>query len=442
MAKQRTKFDRDTQPYQYVGVAADGKKVKGRVKALSREEALRQLQDSGITVITLNPLSSGGNLATLDIGLLLSGSTDARQVKMKLRPKAELARQLHQLLRAGMPVAAAFKALSEASDARYRPMLESICEQIQSGVPLGTALEAYPRAFDEVFVAYIKTAEETGSLVEGTQRLAVMLEKRASLERKIKAVTMYPKMVSGVIGLLVIGILLFIVPMYEDIYSAFNAELPGPTVALQNLSRLLNPFLQIFPPIPNLASPLIWGPLLFWGLRKFLNANRENRRIAEPWNKLRFRIPVFGKLSRYLALYRWASTLAGAQGAGVRLEPGLRLAGAASGSDWMRFVSRDVANQVAAGRQLSRCLAEHTDLFPPQFVALIATGEKSGDLDGMLSNVAQSLGEDIDMIVSTLGAKVEVILLLAMAIIVGGLLVVLYLPILNLMQAVMSDMGM
>jgi type IV pilus assembly protein PilC len=292
-------------------------------------------------------------------------------------------------------------------------------------------------------------------------RLAHMLERRVSLNKKIKSVTAYPKFVSITILIIVTGIMMFMVPMYEGIYKSFGAVLPGPTQLLVAVSHVIFPihlaqgigipFTNVhvlsFPktriffnkpiplppiPIPNILSPLLWLLVAFLGLRVFLRRTVDNPEIGIRVDRIKYRLPLFGKLLQRTDLYRWSSTLAGGLASGISTQPALDLAARASGSRWQRAIVDDLKDSVRSGKPLSEALLMYRDLFPPNIRRMVATGEQAGELDTMLDNVANAIDDEIEMIITNLGAKIEVALIMVMGAVVGGILVALYLPILNL----------
>ena len=172
-------------------------------------------------------------------------------------------------------------------------------------------------------------------------------------------------------------------------------------------------------------------------LALFLRSESEkNSAIGVNWTKLRYRMPIMGKLYHTLALYRWSTTLGGALEAGLRLSLALDLAAAASGSTWIRSLTPYLIEGIESGRPLSNMLVEEPRLFPPNVRTMVSTGEQTGELPGMLDNAATSMNNTIDGKVATVGAQLEVALLVIMGVVVGGLLVVLYLPILSLSSSI------
>lgn len=444
MALQRRSRPKDPnlKEFEYIAISGiSGARVKARMAAPRASIVSTTLQAEGFVPIVVREVDDSG--LNFDIGARF-----ARPYKMKTQQLAAFSRQLHQLLKAGLPVARALQALGAEQDPRLTQILDAIADRTASGFTLSTAMKDYPRLFDDVFVSYIAAGEETGEMVATTARLAKMLERRAALQGKIKSVTAYPKMVSSAVGVIVVGILLFLVPRFQAIYASFGAKLPGPTQALVDLSKNMNPFTfkSLFPspmsfvgiPLPRVQSPVIWMIVAFLLARWFMRANRNNLEFGTALDKVRFRLPIFGSLASRTAMYRWSSTLAGALQAGMQLMPALELAGRATGSGWHMRVANDLKAAVRSGRSLSAGLDAHSALFPATVRSMVSTGESAGELSQMLESVAEAIDDEIDVTVTTLGSRLEVVLLMVMGVVVGGLLMVLYLPIINLASAASS----
>jgi type IV pilus assembly protein PilC len=435
-----------TGKFNYVAVDPNGDRAKGSMRGSSAAAVTTALLNDGWTPISVKKVA-GGNGLSIDVGAMIGG------YKMKPAAMAEFSRQLHQMLRAGLTVPRAMETIAEQSDPTLADICMDITNQVSAGLPFAQALQAHPDQFDDVFCAYITAGEQGGTLVETTGRLTKMLEKQAQLERKVNAVTIYPKIVSSVIFVLVCGILIFLVPKFASIYASFHSELPGPTLALIALSRIATPIkiwhpevAQSIPimhglPVPNLISPIFAiivavAIFLYWKKQTM-----ENLAIGERLDRIRFRIPLLGPLGKKMSLYRWSSTLAGAIQSGLQPFISLDLAARASGSRWYRHITPDLQDAVQTGRSLGGALRAHADLFPPNVRSMIETGEHTGDVTSMLDSVTVALEDDIDTMVAGLGAKLEVALLLIMGTTVGSLLVVLYLPILNLSTAASHAAG-
>lgn len=438
-------LEKMSQTYYWAGLDPAGKRVrKQRIVAPSTDSAVSSLQRSGAVVVSISPA------AKLDLNMSI-GSGD---IKFDWAQKAEFARRLYQMQQAGVSLAKSLTSMGEEADPRVTAMVDDMAEQVTGGVPLYEAMEGYPKAFDEVFVAYVRAGDESGQMVESLENLSVLLAKRASMASKIKGVMAYPKMVGGTILLLVTGILLFLVPTYAKIYESFGAVLPAPTRALVAMSKNMLPIVSrsteaAWVRIPIPFTPLALNPLAmlllaaaaFFGWKYFRKRTADNEQVNVKLNKIGFKSPLMGKLNKTSALFRWASTLAGSLQSGVKQTDAVNLAGDASGSAWIASLSPGFAAAIQSGRPLSEQLAMSPELFPPNVRTMVSTGETTGDVANMLASVAVTLDQDVDAMVEGLSAKIEVALLLVLGGVVGTLLVVLYLPILQLATTASKGMG-
>lgn len=434
----------DTKVWKYKAVSPAGKREEGTMTSPSSAGVVKSLVREGWTPIDIEEVQRSA--MNIDLTAWFTGGG----VKLKWKARAEFARRLHQMLLAGISMPKALQSLGEDAPADVSAMCSAMAEKVMAGEPLSVAMKDHPRAFDDVTISYIEAGEESGTLRQTTGRLAQMLANRAALQSKIKGVTAYPKMVGATIGLLVVGIIMFLVPMYEDIYSSFGSGLPGPTQALVWVSEHFLPlsfvpfelagFKAAWPkPEPLHVMSFILYVVIGWLI--FRHKTKGNMRVAERLDRIRFRLPIMGKLAALQAMQRWAVTLAGALASGVPITRGIELAAAASGSAWHQNIVPALTERIRTGLPLSSELVNHKDLYPPSVRTMLATGESTGELDSMLDSVAVSLESDIDAQVAGLSAKIEVGLLVVLGVVVGGLLVVLYLPILNLATAASDGMG-
>jgi type IV pilus assembly protein PilC len=448
--------------FTYEAITAEGRAKKGRIPAATRADALEALQAEGMIPVRVDVFRrSVGNFDIIK-------PKEERPLKLKMPQASTFARQLYLLVRAGLPMARSLEVIGEDNpDIRYQRMCSQLGERTLAGVPLSVAMADFPGCFDRVFRAYVSAGEMTGNMEEALYRLSRMLEKSNQLRLKVKAVTAYPKMVSIIIGLVVVGIMLWLVPMYSRIFESFGQKLPAPTRALMYVSNLMTPVRMSFgsgfpfisfadtgykpnlglPPVVttdswnilsspvNFYSPMIWlvaaAAGWFWYRRRRAGDLEFGARI----DRVRYRLPLLGKLWQAAMLHRWSSTLAGGLAAGLQMHLALDVAAEASGSDWVKLITVDLTDAVQAGRPLSRQLAMHPELFDPRLRAMASTGEEAGEPAEMFNNVAVTLEDELDAMVAVLGARIEVALLAIMGVVVGSLLIVLYLPIFGLTQA-------
>lgn len=434
----------DSKLWKYLAISPTGKRETGVMPGPSKSAVVKALERDKWTPIDIQETKSSA--LDMDLTAWFTGGG----VKLKWKARAEFARRLHQMLRAGISMPKALHSLGEDAPADVSAMCAAMAEKVMSGESLAVAMAEHPRAFDPVTISYIEAGEESGTLVETTGRLATMLANRAAVQAKIKGVTAYPKMVGGTIALLVVAIIMFLVPMYDKIYKSFGSELPAPTRVLVWISEHFMPVsfnsfeafgLKGAYPVPepfHVSSFVIYA-VVGWII--FRRKTKDSTAVGERLDRIKFRVPIMGKLNGLQAMQRWAITLAGGLASGVPITRCVELAAAASGSVWHQNIVPAIVDRVRTGRTVSSELVNHKDLYPPSVRTMLATGEDTGELDTMLTSVAESLESDIDAQVAGLSAKIEVGLLVVLGVVVGSLLVVLYLPILNMATAASEGMG-
>ena len=485
--------------FEYSAISPSGLRKKGMITAPSLDAVTEQLQEDGWYPLKVTETSNEG--LNLDIGMLISGQKN----KLTMHQLSTFFRQLSELLSAGVTISKALQSIADEADLVVRRVTIELIERVNAGVPISAAMAQFPDAFDEIITAYVSAGEASGTLPETMKRLSRTLEKRAVVANKIKAITAYPKFVSIAISLIIVAVLTNLVPMYARIYKGFGKPLPGPTLALLNITNNISPFTftrTISPSQPiqtwlwflapdakisitdillrvitvlffvggwtylrtragktrskatvgvmALVSIIVlffskdWKinftpfvvvaavMLIITGVKRYIESRSDELKYASLMDKILFRMPVFGQLNEKNALYRWSATLAGGVSSGVPLGRALEIAAKTTGSKWHKFVSSKIEEGLRSGKTLSNSLGEYKDLYPGNLRAMVATGEQTGELGSMLDSVAQVIDNEIDTIVSGLAAKIEVALLLVMGVVVGGMVLILYLPIINL----------
>jgi len=430
--------------FSYEAISADGRRTKATMVGPSAEAVKSALVREGWVPLRVDEI--GNKAMNRDVFAFITGGG----VKFKWAARAEFARRLHQMLRAGISVPRSLVSMAEDAPKDVEAMCLDMADKIMSGLTLSAVMAEHPRAFDETTIAYIEAGEAAGTLVMTTDRLALMLAKRAELGAKIKAVSAYPKMVGGAILLITLGIILFMVPMFAKIYAGFGAKLPAPTLALIWVSEHFLPLsfsnvhlgpLPLFIPVLHPFSIGAVALALIAAVIIFKRRTKNNIEIGTKIDKVVFRLPLAGALIHKQSLQRWASTLSGSLASGVNMTKAIDLSARASGSRWHLAIAPDLSEAIRTGRTISSEMAKHPRLYPPNVRTMMSTGEETGELDTMLSSVAGSLDSDIDSIVAGLSAQVEVALLLVLGGVVGGLIIVLYAPILNLAATANKGLG-
>jgi type IV pilus assembly protein PilC len=442
MATEFDPFDTGLREYAYEAISlSSGKTTSATMTAPSEQAVAAALQESGWFPVSIDPVST--SKLNIDIGKLLR-----RPARLKVRPLAYLTARMQRLIAAGVSIPKVFVSLAEDAAPDVAAVLNDISTQVSSGVTMSEAMAKHPQLFNRVYVAYVAAGESSGQLSVSLERLALMLAKQAEMQGKVKAVMTYPALISGAIGLLVLGLIRFLIPRFATIYEDFGAELPTPTRLVVALSEVLSPIttlqLEMLPfpiPIPELRSPTLWGLVLFFGIRRFLASRQDDLEFGRRFDRFKYRVPIFGKLWKTMGLSRWASTLSGSLAAGVKMTDGVVLAAEAAGSRWHMLVAQDLSDAIQSGRPMSSELRKHRELFPTEILTMVETGEQTGGVDGMLEVISSAMDAEIVVTTETMSAKIEVGLLITMGVVVGGLLAVVYMPILNLTSAMMSNVG-
>jgi len=412
--------------YDYVAIAENGTRVANTMQAESEADVVTALHRAGYVPVRVTRTSSlSQNLTLGSLGSFLNNE----EPRFKTQELSAFCRQLHQMLKAGIPISSALATLAEDQPkAPVAEMLRTVSDRIVAGASLTQAFEGYPKAFDGIFLAYASAAEESGDLVEVTGRLAQIVDKRAEIQRKIKGVTMYPLLVSVAVFAMLFGIIVFLVPRFTQIYSNFGGEIPGPTQMLVSLSK-------VFPFITLALGGALFA-FIIWNRQQ-----QENFEFGTRYDRVKFKVPILGKLFHKMAVMRFCSTMGGAKAAGVQNFDALDLAGRASGSRWVRGLVPEMQESARGGIPMSVTLNAHPDLFPSNMRKMVSTGEETGEMATMLTSAGRAMEDEIDVLISTMSAKLEVALLMFMGFSVGGVLIALYLPILSLTSTVSKGYG-
>jgi len=380
----------------YRGRAADGGSVSGELEAPDEEAVLTALRARGILVTALEPAAS-------------------RSIRVKRRDLVVFTRQLATMLSAGLPLVQTLGTLAEQSPEGLAEIAVDIRRQVEAGQTLSAALGRYPRTFDRLFCALVRAGEVSGNLEVIFERLAGYLERSDSLRRKVRGALAYPAVVLGMVLLLGLGFMIFIIPLFSDIFTAFGAQLPLPTRIVVALSE----FFQQYFYIPILLVVIIWAFIKFYG-------NTAEGRLS--LDQLKLRLPIFGELFTKVSVARFARTLGTLVRSGVPIMDGLAITAATAGNRVIENAVRRTRKQVGEGRTFAEPLGE-TEVFPPLVVAMVAVGERTGRLEEMLNRVAAFYDDEVETAVNNLSSLLEPILMIVMGLVVGGLVISMYLPI-------------
>jgi len=332
-------------------------------------------------------------------------------------------RQLSAMLSAGMPIVASLSALHEQiPNPNFKNVIGHVKQSIENGAAFSDALKGFPTVFDDLFINMIRGGEQGGQLAETIGRIADFLENTAKMRRKVKSALSYPVAVMCIAGALAIGMILFIVPVFEDMFRSFGKALPKPTQFLIDMSKGLKHY-------GPLIIPVIVG--IVYAFRKWKNTDSGKFVLSRIYLKL----PVIGPVVQKVAMARFARTFAQLIHSGVPILTALEISAGATGNKVVEKAVREGQATVEKGETLSSCLATKP-CFSPILVHVLAAGEKTGKIDEMMDNIATFYEDEVDAMLSGLTSLLEPLLVVFLGVVIGGIVVSMFLPIFKMSELV------
>ena len=333
-------------------------------------------------------------------------------------------RQLATMLKAGVPLVQAFDIIGKGHEnPSMQVMLLSIKADIEGGDTLAEALRKKPLSFDELFCNLVEAGEHAGILETLLDKIASYKEKTESMKKKIKKALTYPVAVLAVAFIVTTVLLLFVVPVFEDMFKSFGADLPAFTKMVVSMSEWMKEWWWI-------VIAIVIGTIYVFGYFK---------KRSQPFNhfldKTLLKLPVVGLILNKSAIARFARTLSTMSAAGVPLVDALQSVSGACGNIIYAEAVLKMREEVSTGQRLQFAMSQ-AHLFPHMVQQMIAIGEESGSMDAMLAKVADFYEEEVDNLVDNLSSLMEPIIMVILGILVGGLIVAMYLPIFKLGAAV------
>lgn len=393
--------------FSYTVKDKDGKILKGVVEAESKEKLIENFHKEGYVIFSI------------------AESQKKSKGKIRGRVKTDelviFSRQFTTLIESGISAVEAVSILrDQVSSAYFKNILAIILRDIKEGASLSGAFVKHPKVFPEIYTSMVEAAEVSGNLPEILERVSVYLEKSSALKKKIMSAMYYPI----IIVLLAIGITSFmmfkIVPTFKGIFDMLGGKLPLPTLILIGVSEFLKKYTVV------VVVFLIIGAI---GFKKYISTPKGARR----YHKFLMKLPVIGDLVRKIAIARFARTFATLIRSGVPVIKCLEIVAKTSGNKIMEDAVMESRKFIQEGQSISAPL-EKTSIFPPMVTKMIAVGEKSGRLEAMLSKVAQFYEEQTDAMVSGLSSILEPLIIVFLGVVVGGIVVSLFLPIIKITQ--------
>ena len=332
------------------------------------------------------------------------------------------ARQFSTMIDAGLPIIQCLEILyTQQGNKTFKRMIKEIKEQVEGGATLAEALKRFPKHFDDLFVNMIAAGEAGGILDAILRRLAAYMEKAAKLKAQVKGAMTYP-IVTLCIAIVVLGIILvFVIPVFEEMFADFGGELPVPTKIVVAASEM----------VKSKIIYIIIGIIILGFTAKKLYATQKGQDMADDFV---LKIPVFGELLRKVAVAKFTRTMGTMLASGVAILEALDIVAKTSGNRTVEKAIYDVRSGIAEGRTMADPLQE-SGVFPAMVCQMISVGESTGALDAMLEKIADFYDEEVDQAVDNLTSLIEPFMLVFLGVTIGGLVVAMYLPIFKMAGA-------
>lgn len=395
--------------YVYEGKNPAGKKVSGEVEVRTADELYRWFRANRVTVTSVKKRRRELNLR---IG-----------TGIKLGEIANFARQFAVMIGAGLPLSQCLAVMAaQVENRHFQKVLRSVSQSVESGSTLADSLIRHQNVFGELFIHMVEAGELGGVLDVILRRLATYLEKTVALRRKIKGALMYPLVITVVAFVSVLFMLMFIIPIFANLFANFQAELPGPTKVVIFLSNT----------IQNNFIYMGIGIVLLIVLYKLVTRKEKGRLVRD---KILLALPVFGPVILKSAISRFSRTLETLLASGVAIIEALNITAKSAGNMVIQVTVQRMAERIASGQTISEPLRE-SGVFPPMVVQMVAVGEKTGEVDAMLSKIADFYEDEVDTAVQAMTSILEPIMIVLLGTVVGGMLIAMYLPMFDLIGAI------
>ena len=398
--------------FAYEGKTAGGKVLRGQMEAPSREAVINRLRAQRIQPVA-NKIRERGKGLDREIKLpKLGGGVKPKDVVI-------FTRQLTTMIEAGMPLVQTLDILGTQTDnPTFGKQVMEVKEAVESGSTLADALRKFPRTFDDLYTNMVQAGEVGGILDTILARLSVYMEKMISLRRKIKGAMIYPCTIISVAIIVTMILLIFVIPVFAELFSSFDQALPLPTRIVIAISNAAVAYIHI-----------IIGAAVATAIAIRQTYRTENGRMM--LDRLMLRIPIIGELLRKASIARFSRTLGTLVSSGVPILDSLTITAKTAGNKVVEKAGFMVRESISQGRTMAEPLTQ-SGVFPPMVCQMIGAGEMTGAIDQMLQKIADFYEEEVDNAVANLTALMEPIVIVVLGTIIGGLVIAMYMPIFQL----------
>lgn len=401
--------------FYYRGTTPEGKIVEGEMQAESQAEVIASLRKRNLIPIAIELKKKK---PFLSLEALTLGKVSASELAL-------FTKQFGTMLEAGLPLLDALSTqYKQTSNRLLKNAIREIARDVEGGYTLAESMKKHKKVFSELYVNMVEAGEKGGALGEILSRLAQYLEKMADIQRKIKGAMIYPIIVICVMIIALAALLIFVIPTFADLYKGFGAQLPGLTRLVIGISDFVK------------GNILLILAILV-GIIAFLMGWYKTSGGKEVLDRVILKMPIIGALVHKNSLARFARTLSTLLNSGVDLMEALEITARTTGNRVVQHGIMRARNSIREGSTIAKPL-EHSRVFPPLVVQMVAIGEQSGNLDEMLSKVADFYDKEVDAAVEALTTALEPIIMVLLGGVVGTMVIAMYLPIFKLIPTLME----
>ncbi len=393
--------------FTYTARSFSGDLRSATLEAASRDDVIAQLRRQRLTVVKIDE----------------GGKKKGKRGTIRMKDIVIFTRQFSTMINAGLPLVQALTILAEQSENKtLQEITRKVVFDVESGNTVADALVKHPQAFSNLYVNMVAAGEAGGILDTILMRLATFMEKNDALVRKVKGAMIYPGVIMGVAGVAVTVLLIFVIPVFENLFASAGLALPLPTRVVMGLSRFLKGY---------------WYIVLGAGIASVFMYRRY---VSKPDGRLKvdrmlLKVPVLGDVLRKSAVSRFTRTLGTLVSSGVSILDGLEITAKTAGNRVVQDAIMESRSSIAGGDTIAAPLKK-SGVFPPMVISMISVGEQTGGLDEMLSKIADFYDEEVDAAVSNLLSLLEPAMMVFLGVVVGGMVVAMYLPIFDMINAV------
>lgn len=395
--------------FSYTAVGADGKEKKGTVVAETREDAAKSLKDQGLLPMTI------GKQSALDKDINFSFGKKG----VKVRDLSVFCRQFSSIIKAGVNVINALSMMSEQTEnKKLKAAIKNVQSNVEKGETLSSAMRSEGDIFPSLLVSMVAAGEASGSLETAIERMAIQFEKDAKISGMVKKAMIYPIILIIVMIGVVIAMMMFVIPNFMDMFEGLDAEMPFMTVMVINMSNfILNKWWLLILIVAGIA----------FAYKSYYKTDAGRHMI----DRIKIKIPVFGVLTVKTACARFSRIMSTLLSAGMPMISAIEIAAGTMDNVLFKDALQKVRSGVALGMGFSQQIGV-TRLFPAMLVHMVGIGEETGNIEDMLTNVANYYDEEVELATQSVTALMEPMIIIVMAVVVGALVLAIYQPMITL----------